>query len=219
MDMTGFISRLRAQKTTREIFRIPRPLEEVTKMLQEAVRFEVEYRGGTVIEDNMEHIEQAARWLTDPKTPGLYIAGNVGNGKTTLLNAIIQTINVQTNELPRDAKGKNAWVFRINSSRLVEVAKKSDEELGEWIRRPMLAIDDLGSEESTVKTYGNVLNPAVELLSYRYEYQLFTIVTTNLKPDDIRKVYGDRIADRLNEMMTRINIKVPTYRTKNSRKS
>ena len=47
----------------------------------------------------------------------------------------------------------------------------------------------------------------------RYEEQLFTIITTNLTPQQIRGHYGDRIADRLNEMVKKIVFNNATYRT------
>ena len=74
-------------------------------------------------------------------------------------------------------------------------------------------IDDLGIEPVEVMDYGNIMTPVIDLLTKRYEAQLFTIVTTNLDPKDIRKRYGDRIADRLNEMMAKIVYRNPTYRT------
>ena len=76
----------------------------------------------------------------------------------------------------------------------------------------MLAIDDLGTEPAEVLDYGNVLNPAIDLLSARYTDQLFTVVTTNLTPKQIREHYGDRIADRFNEMFERIVFYNSTYR-------
>ena len=77
----------------------------------------------------------------------------------------------------------------------------------------MLSIDDLGVEPSEVLDYGNVLSPVIELLSRRYNAQLFTIVTTNLTPKQIREHYGERIADRFNEMFERIVFENSTYRT------
>ena len=57
-----------------------------------------------------------------------------------------------------------------------------------------------------------MLNPAIDLLSARYTDQLFTVVTTNLTPKQIREHYGDRIADRFNEMFERIVFDNSTYR-------
>jgi DNA replication protein DnaC len=53
---------------------------------------------------------------------------------------------------------------------------------------------------------------AVEMLTKRYDMQLFTIITTNLTPSEIREKYGDRIADRMNEMMVKIIFNNDTYR-------
>lgn len=217
--MTDFMSRLRVQRITRERFRLPYSVDDVTKMLTAAVRYEVEYWGGGYVDDNADAIGDAARWLTAPNTPGLYISGTVGNGKTTLLYAIADTVNVMTNQLPRDEYGKAPWVSIVNASDLIRAARRDDDTLTEICRKPMLALDDLGSEQVEVRTYGNIVNPAVELLAYRYKMRLFTIVTTNLQPSEVRALYGDRIADRLNEMMTRITIKVTSYRIRNARKS
>ena len=77
----------------------------------------------------------------------------------------------------------------------------------------MLAIDDLGCEPTEIMDFGNVSNPIIDLLSIRYEEQLFTIISTNFKASDIRTKYGDRIADRLNEMVERIYFDNDSYRT------
>ena len=76
----------------------------------------------------------------------------------------------------------------------------------------MLGIDDLGTEPSEVMDYDNVYTPVIDLLTKRYEEQLFTIITTNLTPQQIREHYDDRIADRLNEMVEKIVFKNGTYR-------
>ncbi|MCR5849357.1 MAG: hypothetical protein K6G92_01425 [Bacteroidaceae bacterium] len=77
----------------------------------------------------------------------------------------------------------------------------------------MLGIDDLGEEEASVMDYGNRVTPVIDLLSYRYDRMLFTMVTTNLTPSQIRTIYGDRIADRFNEMMLIIPYQEPSFRT------
>lgn len=81
-------------------------------------------------------------------------------------------------------------------------------------RTEMLAIDDLGTEPTEVMDYGNISYPLIDLLTQRYELQLFTIITTNLTGQAIREKYGDRIADRLNEMMERVGFDNPSYRSK-----
>ena len=77
----------------------------------------------------------------------------------------------------------------------------------------MLGIDDLGEEEPTLISYGNRVTPVIDLLAYRYNRMLFTMVTTNLTPPQIRMLYGIRIADRFNEMMLILNYQGLSFRT------
>ena len=49
--------------------------------------------------------------------------------------------------------------------------------------------------------------------SYRYERMLPTIVTTNLSGKAIREKYGDRLADRFNEMMQVVTMPDINFRT------
>ena len=79
----------------------------------------------------------------------------------------------------------------------------------------LLGIDDLGTAPAEVQDYGNIMYPIKELLTMRYDAQLFTVFTTNLEPKDIRQRYDNRIADRLNEMMVKIVYNNKTYRTNN----
>lgn len=76
----------------------------------------------------------------------------------------------------------------------------------------MLGIEDMGREATEVMDYGNVYSPIIDLLEYRYNNQLFTFITTNLTGKQVRTKYGDRIADRFNEMMEVVIFKNPTYR-------
>ena len=60
--------------------------------------------------------------------------------------------------------------------------------------------------------YGNTINPVIEIIEQRYRQQLFTFITTNLTPKQIREKYGDRVADRFNETMKCIVYENPTFR-------
>ena len=75
-----------------------------------------------------------------------------------------------------------------------------------------MAIDDLGAEPEKIMNYGQQCNPFAELLAFRYENRLLTIVTTNLPSDVIRNRYGDRTADRLRHMMEVVAMPDTNYR-------
>ena len=82
----------------------------------------------------------------------------------------------------------------------------------ESLIKKALGIDDLGTEPAEIVDYGNPIYPVVRLIEHRYESQSFTFITTNLTPSEIRKKYGDRIADRFNEMLHVIVFQDVTYR-------
>lgn len=59
---------------------------------------------------------------------------------------------------------------------------------------------------------GHVVNPISDLIGSRYRDQLFTFITTNLTPREIRQKYGNRVADRFNEMTEPVVFENDTYR-------
>ena len=103
----------------------------------------------------------------------------------------------------------------MDAKDVTQIAKDYDD-LQELRSEELLAIDDLGKEPTEVLDYGNVLNPVIDILEYRYNRQLFTVVTTNLTPKEIREKYGARIADRFNEMLHVIRFQDISYRKLNS---
>ena len=80
------------------------------------------------------------------------------------------------------------------------------------MRTPLLIVDDLGVEPHEIMDYGNVFTPLVDLITLRYDEQLYTIFTTNLTPAQLEEKYGKRIVDRLNEMVETIVFENGTYR-------
>lgn len=192
-------------------FRLPYEESQVIEMLTASVQAEVEYRH-RLFEDNpqmREQIAKAARWLINQDKFGLLMCGVCGNGKSTLMLAIRSLINFLD---MKDAYNESMTVFRIDAREIARLSKDDFAKFEKIRSKKMLAIDDMGLEPAEVMDYGNILNPVVDLLSYRYDEQLFTIVTTNLKPEEIRQKYGDRIADRFNEMMERIIFYNGSYR-------
>lgn len=168
-------------------------------------------------ENTKKNLWAMASYLTqkDPKF-GVMMCGTPGNGKTTLLYTLSAAIDDLIN------KGHFAFLSRdirpglciVDAKDITEIAKDLDE-LRRYRTFPLLAIDDLGKEPTEILDFGNVLNPVIDLLEYRYNRQLFTVVTTNLTPKEIREKYGARIADRFNEMLEVIRFNDISYRKLN----
>lgn len=110
------------------------------------------------------------------------------------------------------------WIYkagiRIVDAKEVVILAKDLESFRNLRNMPMIAIDDMGREPIEILDFRNVLNPVIDLLEYRYNMQLFTFITTNLTKSQIREKYGNRIADRFNEMLEVIIFKNETYRDK-----
>ena len=198
-------------KTGKVRFSLPYTKEQVNDILIGCLDAEVKYRHREPIHNDMtmEYINQASSWLLSTDKFGLLICGSPGNGKTTLMKAIIDAVNFAD---VHDENGKVCRVYIKDAKEITRLCKTDYNEYKRCMMYDMLAIDDLGCEPTEVVDYGNIINPVIDLLSYRYNEQLFTIVTTNLQPQQIREKYGDRLADRFNEMMDRIIFRNSTYR-------
>lgn len=207
-------SQLNQRPTTRERFRLPFSKGDAIRVLLAGVKAEVEHRDKTFImsEALMTQVGEIAEWLTGNHSKfGLMLCGGCGNGKTTFVKAFQQILNKF--EIKVDDDYSERYSIRIVNAR--DLARVCKEDYDEWrglCYKRMLAIDDFGTESLEVMDYGNVLYPITDLLTTRYDRHLYTILTTNLTPQEIRPRYGDRIADRLNEMMGKVIFANSTYR-------
>ena len=134
-----------------------------------------------------------------------------GNGKTTLADAIKQLIDTLYYS---NYSNERKQVRKIPASRLVDLARdERNELLADLKGTELLFIDDVGTEATSVKVWGNEVSPMVELLYQRYDRQLFTVITSNLESeDDIVNRYGDRINDRFAEMFDYLPFDNQSYR-------
>ena len=186
--------------------------KQAVDSLTSAYQAEVEYRKRVYVPDNhtMSNIEKFASFLVDGGTKfGVMFSGVCGNGKTTLLYAFQNLLNylVERGIVEGEYQG-----IQIVDAKEVAWYAKDTERFRKLKQTEMIAIEDMGREAVEVLEYGNVLNPVIDLLEYRYNAQLFTIITTNLVPKEIRERYGNRVADRFNEMLEKIIFGNETYR-------
>ncbi len=181
--------------------------------MRAAYMAEVEFRHKEYKEDEhvVANLRSVADYLTDDGSRfGIMLCGVCGNGKTTMLYAFQNVLNylIERNLLENTKVG-----IRIIDAKEILSLGKDDKEFSRIRADEMIGIEDLGKEQTGVMDYGNLLNPVIDLLEYRYNQQLFTFITTNLTPKDIRKKYGNRIADRFNEMLHVVIFGGKTYRS------
>lgn len=152
----------------------------------------------------VSYLRQIAQMMTSRSTKcGILLCGNCGNGKTTTMNAFLS--------VSKYLAPPGIDIESTSARRISQIAK--DEEIMRAAKGvKVLCIDDMGLEPTEILDYGNAINPVIEIMEQRYRQQLFTFITTNLTPKQIREKYGDRIADRFNEIMKCIVYDNPTFR-------
>lgn len=188
-------------------------VDEAEEYLRGAFEAQVELRGGAVQYDEMtvRNLRLVAETLAgDSHKFGLLLAGTCGNGKTTMMRAV-QSVVMLLNNTYYNRSGQCIGNRLLEAKDIAQLSDK-DGQLTAYQTIPLLFLDDLGREPTEVMRYGNVTSPITELLEYRYNQRLTTIVTTNLEPSEIREKYGDRIADRFNEMFVVVRYTGASYR-------
>ena len=201
------------RKSMKDRFKLPYTEENAKKYLAAALEAEIVNRSQnfSFTRDLDEQLTLIAKCLTETTGKfGMMLCGGVGNGKSTMMKAIQSLLNVI--RIPNHYD-HTVYGLRIKDAKSInEMAQHNYNTFLDVSKCSLLGIDDLGTEPLIVMDYGNEKTPIVDLLSKRYENRLFTIISTNLTPRQIRERYGERIADRFNEMMEVVIFKNPSYR-------
>lgn len=212
------IQKLGVRKITPARFNIEMPVNELANAIYAAYQVEVSLRGNKLIldEDTKQHIQTAAEWLSDPHGKcGLMLQGLYGNGKTTLMMAICNLIGYLFDSA---CSNERMSVKVIEAKEIARLGSRDEtrESYVQLFNEELLAIDELGEEPAEIINYGMVYTPVKDLLLERYRRQKFTIVSTNLintrENPQLKNHYGERVVDRIREMMKIVVFKNDSYR-------
>ena len=205
--------RLLQQRITNTRFKLPMSFDDAKVYLLAAYQAEVERRH-RVFERNEyfdAQLNLIAKYLTgESKKFGLMFCGLCGNGKTTwakALQLLVSGLNL------KNPINNLYYVFPLCNAK--DLAMRSKGNYNDWrnvMRYQLMIVDDLGTEPREVMEFGNVYTPLIDLITTRYEEQLYTIFTTNLTPAQLEEKYGKRIVDRLNEMVEKVVFENESYR-------
>lgn len=207
-QITAVISRITpSTEATTTSFRIDHPAEQVRQILARCYEVEVaerrmRYKPTQEIEKMLGKVSNWLCWQSETRKPGLMLVGKCGNGKTTMAKAICRLIEVLYN--------RRVWA--MNASDIVELQLNDADRFRNFKTATQIFIDDLGTEPVEVKDFGTVKAPLIDILYHRYEAMKFTICTTNEDDLSLKAKYGDRIADRLNEMFNRFAFEAHSFR-------
>lgn len=187
--------------------------EQAAEALRITMGYEVWKRASQY--DGAEHSEARIQALakalaTTGRKTGILLCGMPGNGKTTMMRSAIDVINAAD---VKDRYGRDIAIKEYSAKEIAMMNRESINEYRAVCNRPLLAIDDLGEEPAETMDYGNIQSPMVDLIEHRYSHRLFTMITTNLTPKNIKEHYGARVADRFDEMMNVIYFDNKSYRS------
>ena len=121
----------------------------------------------------------------------LMFYGPAGRGKTYATLALIRYL----------LKNHSVYSIRFLKAKIIDdtLTEKSQnfessrDYLNVLCSTKFLFIDDFGIDKANNKTCIDMY----EIIDARWANQLSTIISTNLKPSEIEKIYGERIASRL----------------------
>lgn len=197
-------------------FRLPYTKDEMIPIIAHAYKNEVALRGCSYVDGNTQQIANVADWITSLYGRiGLLLYGTVGTGKTTMLRALCTVINYcmkpEYNELTlHDYSPKVVNIIRAKD--VVSAYQDDKQQYEKMCKVELLAIDEFGVEAIDVKTYGNVNEPIIDLLSVRYDRQRCTMISSNLDLESVRNRYGNRLEDRFVEMFKMVAFTGNSYR-------
>lgn len=148
---------------------------------------------------------------------GLYLYGNLGLGKSLILQALRQYRNgvvVRHESMKDDYRLKGIWLKSASELANIystdgqpAIIQYASDEIN-------LIIDELGREPEPAKYFGTEMNVLQFLLQLRYDYRrsCVTHITTNLELEAVADKYGAFIADRFLEMFNFIEFKGKSLR-------
>jgi DNA replication protein DnaC len=140
------------------------------------------------------------------------LLGPTGTGKTLIFNALSQYIKIDDVKFIRNDK-KARFGFEVVSARnlVSKFADKGFDAIEPFIVKPVICIDDVGSEPFG-QHFGNKVDIFEYLIEERYLNNRITHFSSNLNLSLIKEKYGERVYSRLVETTSFIEIKGKDWR-------
>lgn len=196
---------------------VPLESKDIKNLLYQFYKREVELRKNEFrFTDYLKaEISEVGDFLTiEERKYGLFIPGNVGNGKTTMMKALKNMFSYlidrgkmkyyEGDKYPRFVKASDVAGMLLEGRRT---------EYNELVSTKYLFLDDVGEEPTEVVAFGMPLRPLYKIIDYRYEHLLPTFISSNLSAEDICVKYDDeRLSDRMYEMFKVLSFKGESFR-------
>jgi len=161
--------------------------------------------------ENLEMVYEAALNFAKSPEGWLVLQGETGCGKTHLA-AAIGNYQLQAGKPVKFVEVPN-FLDHLRSTFSPESAVSYDQLFEEVKNTPLLILDDFGEHSTTPWAQEKLY----QLINYRYNAHLATVITTRLTTDEIASPIVSRFFD--NNLSTVLEIRVPDYRTDHTHKS
>lgn len=124
--------------------------------------------------------DEIAEWLSNNEGKGILMTGNVGRGKSAILQGVLPLI------------------FRARAKKVLHVfpaRELHNQEKFKWC----VCIDDIG-QDGVVNDYGTKVDAVEDAISHCEDRMKLLFMTSNLSKKQIEKRYGKRILDRIERL-------------------
>lgn len=129
---------------------------------------------------------------------GVLLRGKTGRGKTFLMR-VLQRFMAIDEDIMRYRVGNRQYRMRMLIATAEQMAsdfaERSFAGIEEYLRAPVLCIDDIGAENRYASNFGNSLNVVAYIVNQREQRHLITFGTTNI--ERLATCYDDRTLSRM----------------------
>ena len=156
------------------------------------------------VDDALDATREWADSFTLDTERGILLAGNWGSGKTHLAVAALRT-TVERTFVEARFVSAGELVSRVRSGERLDWTP-----VEEAIEAELLLLDDLGQEVGTEF----VRDIVARVLFGRYDHARPTIMTSNLGPDGLKRVFGGAVLSRIHQMADARTLFSKDFRTR-----
>jgi len=151
--------------------------------------------------------------------PNVLLLGNTGTGKTMLAACLINeifAIGYKARKVRKALFSRSSEITRGANEAKFDYSDSEQEFLDVYIKNPLLAIDDLGENDTGISERQAKIDRErfSEILDGRYK-KLPTVITSNMNDEQVKQFLGDRAWDRICEKLVIIRCDWESYRQQN----